>query len=164
MYFWKQEFLHRPDDEPPTVGDCQRAVLACLLELSLEDVPHFGELAWQDADRHRKLVQDWLLHQGYIEVSIPFSGDHTAEEVMAFFGKMNPDTYYMLSGLSANDVCHVVICCNDSLVWDTSKDASGIVAPVPDENIDQSFYWVSVLVPTTIHLNELAEDIPDAIL
>lgn len=158
MFFWKQEYLHRPDEDPFTIGDCQRAVLACLLERDLADVPHFGAMSWPDADEHRRLTAEWLEAQGYKEVSIPYDGSFELEQVMAAFAAYNPDTYYMLTGLSKNDTAHVVICCNTDLVWDTSKDNSGVQAPIPDEDTKQSYYWISVLVPTEIHARDVEED------
>jgi hypothetical protein len=46
-----QEFVHRPDIGQH--GDCQRAVIASLLELPITEVPHFLQDANGDPDELR---------------------------------------------------------------------------------------------------------------
>lgn len=132
----KQKFRHNPAEG--VYGDCARTVLAMLLDIPVDDVPHF---LWDNADGivFNQRVRMFLESVGLREVSIPFTGDLSA--IMRFMRDSNPGIYYMLMGESRNHVNHVVVCLNDKIVADPALDDSGIVGPA-----DDGYYWVSFLV------------------
>lgn len=136
----KQLFKHSP---PDTYGDCQRTVYACLLDIPVEDVPHFGELYWDDPDLYvwSRETERWLNSRGLSETQVVFD-DPNLENILKTQANTNPGRYYMLTGMSRNETNHVVIGLDDKIVWDTSIDDSGIVKPRSD-----GYYVISWLVP-----------------
>lgn len=147
----KQLHRHRPD--LGEYGDCLRTCIACLLDLSPEDVPH---LHTPDDVEAATVLDRWLASGGRERlehrpamsperfaplqlVRVPFGGDQPMQAVLDNFGGLNPGLRYMLVGTSRNGVAHVVICRDDAVVWDTSLDDSGIVGPIG------GLYWVLVL-------------------
>lgn len=139
---YKQLNRHRPNEG--VIGDCWRTAIGCLLDLPPDQVPHFcdGD-AWDKTDVANAATRAWLLSRGYGFVEFAFSGQ--LEQILQSIAANSPRAYYLLGGNSRNGVGHVVICCDDGIVWDTSLDDSGIVGPGPD-----GFYWITFLVPAQI--------------
>ncbi len=134
----KQLFRHRP--EQGLIGDCWRTAIGCLLDMAPNEVPHFLQDCWNDNAKGNANASAWLATQGLAFVEVAYGGDLAG--VMASVKSINPDTYYLLGGNSANACGHSVIACNDEIVWDPSIDDSGIVGPM-----DDGYFWVTWLVP-----------------
>ena len=134
----KQRFRHNP---PETFGDCASACLASLLDMPIEDVPHFSKLFWEDRDGWGKAEKEFLASKGLRKAQFGYSSE--LKDVLLYMKEANPDMYYILLGTSKNGTHHDVIGLNDEIVWDPSIDNSGIVAPCKDEGA----YYVSVFVP-----------------
>jgi len=58
-----QEFLHLP--EIGQHGDCQRAVIASLLDLPIAEVPHFLQLANGDPVKYWEGLQRFVASRGF---------------------------------------------------------------------------------------------------
>jgi hypothetical protein len=130
----KQRNRHNP--ERGVYGDCHRACVASILELSLDEVPHFcdgdpGPEAWTAAER------SWLREKGLAPVSVAFAA--TLAEVFAYMLRVNPGVFYILGGTSKNGTGHSVIALEDRIVHDPSLDDSSIVGPMED-----GYVWVTV--------------------
>lgn len=132
----KQLFLHNP---PETIGDCERTAIACLLDLPVTEVPHFGQHYWDNPDAFNRAEDEYLLSVGYVRAQVPYN--HPLDEVLGSMRFCAPDVYYLLSGTSRTGVNHTVICLNDTIVWDPSTIDSGIVGPCSDGH-----YWVTLLI------------------
>lgn len=133
----KQLYRHSP---PNSYGDCHRAALACLLDLPVHHVPHFGEQFYSDPDRFQKAFDDWLIeHYKLRQVHIVYQC--SLQEVLDSVDIINPGLVYMLCGMSRNNVAHTVIAGRSQILWDPSIDNSGIVGPI------EGSFWVSMLVP-----------------
>lgn len=129
----KQRNRHEP--EKGIYGDCHRAALASVLEMSLDDVPHFCDPTHFPKDwvKHER---DWLRDHGFTPITAMFQGD--LETVLYTIAHLNPDTYCILGGTSRNGCGHSVIAYNGEIVHDPSLDDSGIVGPMKD-----GYYWVT---------------------
>lgn len=138
LRYQKQKFRHKPDEG--IFGDCARTVLACLLELPRDDVPHFYEVE-NDPDFHAKMDR-WLADRGLDRISIVFNGDQTVEEVLRSVSFLNPCLRFQLMGTSKTGCNHVVICKDGKIDHDPSINNSGIVGPCND-----GFYWIEFLTP-----------------
>lgn len=138
MRFQKQAFKHDPANG--VFGDCQRTVLACMLDLDRDSVPNFG-IHMGNVPAWHKMLDGWLESKGYVLVETPFQGDSV--EAVLYSQSNRPNLHYLFSGSSANGTNHVVIARGDKIVWDTAIDNSGIVGPD-----DQGYYWVGHLVQT----------------
>lgn len=57
-----QEFLHDPENG--VYGDCVRAVIASLLDLSIKDVPHFADTLQTDVYGFYDHIESFLEKQG----------------------------------------------------------------------------------------------------
>ena len=129
------------DPENGTWGDCGRTVIACLLNLRPELVPHFYD---NDADGlvGQELKNHWLAERNLREINIPYNGDMSLSEIMVTMKHTNPGAWYMLTGKSGRKICnHVVICRDDEIVHDPSPNKSGVIGPC----IEDGLWWISFL-------------------
>ena len=126
-------------------GDCFRTCLAILLDMDAIEVPHFMKDANgdEDAENHLGEAEDWLNQIGYTLHFTPFDGK--LKDILFIQASLNKNQYYILTGRSANDCNHSVVCCNDKVVCDPSLNGSGIVGPAESEG--EKYYWVGVLMP-----------------
>jgi hypothetical protein len=131
----KQLLRHKPHEG--IYGDCHRAALASILEMPIEDIPHFGDLSLYSEEEWARAERDWLLGIGYIPISLFYETDDLAG-VLFSTGYLNPDTYGILGGTSRNGVGHSVVICNGAIVHDPSQDDSGIIGPMKDGR-----FWVT---------------------
>ncbi len=133
-----QRFRHRPDlDE---VGDCFRTCIACLLDLPIEDVPHFREAALAETDEvQRELMNGWLAGRGLRLINIAY--DCTLDQLLAMMAASAPGLHYLVSGESRSGNNHIVIARDRMIVHDTSIEQVGIIGPC-----DTGQYLVSLLV------------------
>lgn len=131
----QQRFKHNPDEG--VYGDCHRACIASLLELELDDVPHFGEGNPPHEEFNRR-VADFLKSRDLVSVGAPYQ---TSLEFLFECQKItNPGAFYLLGGTSKTGVNHTVIGFEDKIVHDPSISQSGIVGPC-----DDGYFWVTWL-------------------
>ena len=133
---------HDPDNAE--IGDCLRACIASLLELSIDDVPHFARDSYPDWEKTNKQLNKWLAERELVMIDLPirWPDDHSIESMLSWVASCNPDVYYKLSGKSQRGFSHCVICYNDEVVHDpTYGSPHGIVGPVDDDGT----YWLSFL-------------------
>lgn len=135
----KQLFRHQP---PKSYGDCHRTALACLLEVPVEDVPHFGSIFFDDSSAFHEAFDEWLGYRHKLrQFHVVYPGELTIQQVYDSVEHVNPGSIFMFAGVSKNNVVHTVIAGNKQLLWDPSLDDSGIVGPI------DGLYWVTLLVP-----------------
>lgn len=90
-----------------TPGNCMQACFASLLDLNLDDVPHFALFVW-----YPKAIELWLLGRG-LDITItqttewPTSGAH------------------IVCGVSPRAISHVV-CWQNGVMWDPHPDHTGL--------------------------------------
>ena len=150
-----QKFRHRP--ELNEIGDCDRTTVACLLNMDIDDVPHWGKSNWKnprlwDAERTK-----WLSARGLHPVRFLIGGDDV-EDVLNWQAAANPGTVYLLTGTSANLTPHVVICKNDEIIHDPSIDKSGIAGPLINSGSGERYFEIEYFVPISIHILDEAND------
>lgn len=116
----KQEFVHDPANG--VYGDCQRAVIACLLDLPISEVPHFLGESNNDPGRYWELLQSFLREKGYAWLVVPAKFD------AAFYGADEEAIFHEISGPSprGNGVTHAVVGCGGSIVFDPHPSNSGL--------------------------------------
>lgn len=121
-----QEFMHDPAND--IVGDCQRAVIASLLDLELKDVPHFGQLSGDSSEKFWELIQEFVKQYGYQYLTVNATGSG-----ISFFGS-DEKIYHEIAGPSPRftDTLHAVVACNGEIVWDPHPEHTGL-AGTPDD-------------------------------
>ena len=114
-----QQFVHRPDIGQH--GDCQRAVIASLLELPIAEVPHFLQDANGDPDEYWLALQRFCREHGFVYLTVP------ARSGGAFFGDEG-QVFHEISGPSprGNGVSHAVVGCNGEVVFDPHPSRAGL--------------------------------------
>ena len=128
----EQTILHDPDKG--VVGNCFAACLASLLEISLEDVPHFVETS---PDAWQKDLNQWLAARGLAFVDVwcpnPTNFQWYVTEQLGHVG------FYILSGPSPRhkDVDHAVIAKGGEIVFDPHPSKAGIA---------DGYRWIGLLV------------------
>lgn len=136
MRFVKQ--LHRHDPANGVHGDCYRTVVACLLDLDHDQVPHRHDFLTNE-DQSRDM-DDFLLGKGVRTIRIALNGGDV-EGALAVAATLSDGLPYLFSGRSRNGTNHVVIARDDRIIHDPSLDDSGIVGPT-----DVGQFWVEWLV------------------
>lgn len=147
---YKQLYRHRPDEG--SVGDCFRTAIACLLDIEPELVPHVMEDAFNEPESaetaHVRMNSYLIEHHGLYHMEFPLRvvQDGPPTDVMQHVKRYNGNVHYLLTGLSANEVAHTVVCTGDRIVHDPSIDCSGIIGPL--DNDGEWFYWLGFLLPS----------------
>ncbi len=120
-----QEFLHEPNIGQ--YGDCQRAVIASLLELPIAEVPHFSREAEGGAGDFWDLLQAFCMRHGFAYLQVPALAGH------AFYGH-DGDVYHEISGPSprGNGAYHAVVGCNGRIVFDPHPSRAGLAGEACD--------------------------------
>lgn len=114
----KQTIMHDPDSGK--YGDCQRACVASLLELPIEDVPHFGE---GDPSVHEfyKRINKFLRLRG-----LSFIDTYAVDFSSKFYdGKC--DVYHMIYGKTVRGFQHAVVAMNGKIVHDPHPSNDGLL-------------------------------------
>ncbi|MFZ6767806.1 hypothetical protein ACO0LM_12050 [Undibacterium sp. Di26W] len=114
-----QEFVHDPDNG--VRGDCQRAVIASLMELPISEVPHFIEVANGDPSTYWDLLQAFCLSKGFVYLETKTTGN-------VWTGESDVDIYHEISGPSPrfSDVYHAVVGKNGQIVFDPHPSRAGL--------------------------------------
>lgn len=142
----KQSLRHSP--ETGVYGDCHRAALASVLELDLQQVPHF---AASGPDGMHERVRDWLISRGLIDLSIPIGGGNLAD-CLQMLATHVPSIPVLFGGTSRNGCGHTVVVMNGQIVHDPALDESGIVGPMED-----GYFWLTIISP--LHIATVARDL-----
>lgn len=97
-----QEFIHAPENGQ--YGDCQRAVIASLLDLPITAVPHFLQEAAGDPVPYWEKLQAFVRSHGFVYLNVP------ARAGLAFYGDEG-DVFHEISGPSprGNGVGHEIV-------------------------------------------------------
>lgn len=105
----------RSDDEqlpPGQYGDCFRAGLASLLDLRLEDVPHFGELAKGEGEPFWRLINQWMAQRGQAIILVNgMDFRHPAREGMA-------PVFHLILAFCTDGEGHTLVGLNGKIVFD----------------------------------------------
>jgi hypothetical protein len=114
-----QEFLHKPEEGQ--YGDCQRAVIATLLDLPASEVPHFNGIAKGEPFAFWEALQGFVRSKGFVYLTVP------ARSGSAFFGD-DGDVFHEISGPSprGNGTFHAVVGCNGQIVHDPHPSRAGL--------------------------------------
>lgn len=135
-------FMHVPDKG--IIGDCHRAVIASLMEMKAEEVPHFFDYPVdQGSEIGLGRAREWLSEYGLTHFELPFTSP-SLEEALDFVSHYTEDLYYTLTGSSKADENHIVICKKKKIIHDPSYGIPhGIVGPAKDGH-----WWFGWLVAT----------------
>lgn len=106
-------------------GDCLRASLASILELQIDEVPHFMDGGPSAGDLDAAMA-GWLELRGLGQVVIHAPGELAA--ILKNLESVAPGAFYLLGGTSRNGLEHCVVGCGGSIAHDPS-DAC-IVGPL----------------------------------
>ena len=116
------------DPEANEFGDCLRACVASVLDLGLDDVPHFAWGIYSDdpADggtmgEHLKL---WLRGRGIGLLVYSIKAD-TLGEVLAWSLQNNPESYFILGGGTPSGNGHACVVRAGKVVHEPSPDNDG---------------------------------------
>lgn len=134
----KQLYLHDPENG--SFGDCYRTVIACLLDLKPEAVPHFGVGNSYEREFHDR-AQAFLGRMGLTEITVPYAGDRDA--VIEAVSESNPGLHFILLGkVGHNGADHNVICKDGQVIWDPSLDPVEGGVTHPSSN---GWWWVTFI-------------------
>ena len=115
----KQTVPHIPEEG--SYGDCYRACLASILELPTEEVSHFMWDGCEDTIEVRSRINSFLSKYNAISVAVPFDST-TDKPIRELMKECNPGVYYILTGISVNNVPHSVVCYEDTIVNDPAPE------------------------------------------
>lgn len=117
---------HKP---PHSHGDCVRACIATVLDVQTEAVPHF---AHDGADPYTVLARarDWLAKGGET-VWVTMYPPVERAELLEMLGEHNPDSTYMLFGMTDSGTGHVVVCQGGRIVHNPAWHGGSLVRSGP---------------------------------
>lgn len=141
MIYLTQTVMHDPENG--IHGDCMRTALACLLELPVDTVPHFLHDGC-DGEVFSRRIDEFLETLDLALLAIPF--EDTPVNVMMSMESTNPDTRFLLSGLSPRGINHVVVAMNSEIIHDPHPSRAGLVGPCKS-----GYTWVEFLVSRKAH-------------
>lgn len=148
---YKQLFRHAPENG--VWGDCHRTAIGSIFDVPPDQMPHFCDRDRDDADR---LVGEWLAERGLTQLQFPFAcGDDPEGSLRAVLRLMrhwNPGQFYLLGGTSRSGYGHTVVCLDDAIVHDPSRDNLGIVGP-----LEEGCYLLTVFGTTETKAVKLEE-------
>lgn len=110
----KQTILGRGPDHGEPCGNCMQAAIATILDLPLEEVPHFlqsyEDIWWAN-------MQAWLATRGWQIVALPL--DYLAPGIV-------PIGYHLMHGRTCRDSDHVVVAKDGVMVFDPHPSDAGL--------------------------------------
>ena len=109
-------------------GDCQRAVIASLLELPIDSVPHFGELAQDNTEIFFTEIQNFLAPLGYQWMSF------RAMDISGLLLNSETPIYHEIAGPSPRfpGAYHATVGLSGKIVFDPHPDGTGLVGDPAD--------------------------------
>lgn len=131
-------------DPPNSYGDCLRACIASILNISnTDDVPHF----YRDGDDERGQTElreflasrDRPMRPFYMAMPATTS----LADIFTMMTGVNPDIEYLLF-CTCDSGDHVVICCNNKVIHDPAWFKAAISGASSN-----GFWIIAVLVPIT---------------
>lgn len=136
MIFHKQLFRHDP--ESGVYGDCARTVIACILRMDIEDVPHVhGDITGEDQSA---MHDEFLAKHGINRIWIAFRAE-TPDQAVDWASQWSNGMPFILSGESPRGTNHVVIGHEGKIIHDPHPDGGDLVGPT-----DNDHYYVEWLV------------------
>ena len=123
------------------IGDCHRACVASLLDLPVDDVPHFFDYPVSEGGERGLAEQEkWLAKRGLFNLELPFTSE-SLDDVLSFISAYSGDTYYMLVAKSRSGQNHCVIAQGNKIIHDpTYGNPHGVVGPAKD-----GYWWAGWL-------------------
>lgn len=114
------------DPENGLFGDCLRACVASILELSAEEVPHFYRNGFGD-ENHLKAqaeLDEFLARYGLVQMCFPWDG--LMEKNGATTRKIIENSWSIIGGKNAQGVDHAVVGCGLTPVHDPNPNRAGL--------------------------------------
>ena len=144
MQYHTQLIKHDPANK--RYGDCWRTCIACLLDKSPEQVPHFleGYTEGTLVEVYLERARAYLNQFGLTFINFPISGvGQSLTEVLDWAGTYTDSNRYMLTGTSEIGSAHVVVCQNNEIEHDPS--GNGIVAPCLHPDGSEPMWWIGFI-------------------
>jgi len=129
MRFVKQQFRHDPDNG--VHGDCGRAVIASLLDIDIDDVPH--EHRDMTGDEYNATIDAFLKSVGVTRIWVAFRASSVADAV-DWATQWSNGMPFSLLGKSPRGSNHVVIGHEGKIVHDPHPDGGDLVGPCSNEH------------------------------
>jgi hypothetical protein len=119
-----QEFLHQP--EQGQHGDCMRACLASLLDLPLQSVPHFAQLAADGQGDFWTMVAEFCRSHGFSFVTMAGSFVWAEDEIYHIIGGPSP----------RGNGHHAVVGRNGNIHFDPHPSRAGLAGTAAEWKLD----------------------------
>jgi len=114
------------DPDAGTYGDCMRACIASILEMTPDQVPHFVHDGQRDLVNDR--IREFLATLGFAPFTINCGDEDTFADILRYMGAQNPNAYYMVFGRTEHED-HVVVCHGGELSHDPAWYWSPLIGP-----------------------------------
>lgn len=142
MKYHKQLFpVHDPDNG--IYGDCYRTVIACLLDLDPEEVPHVCDNMPDDyvGKEHEERMNAFLGERGLRHVEMPLLPDMSLQEVLDFCAVYFGDSRYTLMGKSSGGYRNHIVICKGTEIEHSTNDST-----VERYAINSEYWWIGFLM------------------
>jgi hypothetical protein len=136
---------NRHDPANGIYGDCHRAAIASLLELPLNEVPHFcdADSELPDAEPLMERERKWLASRGLTNINVIYPGEVSLDDLLTAIDATTPGIMFILGGTSTTGCGHSVVAGCGKILHDPSLTKTGdhsIVGPMED-----GYWWVTFM-------------------
>jgi hypothetical protein len=136
---------NRHDPANGIYGDCHRAAVASLLELPLDEVPHFcdADSELPDAEPLMERERKWLAERGLTNINIIYPGESSLDDVLTSVDATTPGVMFILGGTSTTGCGHSVVAGCGKILHDpslTKTSHHSIVGPMKD-----GYWWLTFI-------------------
>jgi hypothetical protein len=108
-------------------GDCFTAALASILDLPIDQVPHFSKLYPKDDKKRQNAIEDFLFKKGYYLILLDYlSGIREIEKISPAH---SGGYYHLILGLDHDDDGHACVGFNGKLVHDPHPSQRWLANP-----------------------------------
>lgn len=132
-----QTIKHEPAEG--RFGDCHRAAIATVLELPIEDVPHFLHDNCGGVEFVRRETE-FLASHGLCPISVVYANTELNLVLSTVAALNGDDVVYLLCGKSRTGCNHSVVCRGDRIAHDPSPQQSGIIGPTDEGTYCLTFF------------------------
>jgi hypothetical protein len=136
-----QLFCHDPGNG--ITGDCLRACWASILDLAIDEVPHFGE-GYPDKVIFWRRVDDFLAARGLVRINVAFDASAGLDRILESVELLNPGLFFLLGGVTVSGVGHSVVAGDGKIIHDPNPDKVGIAGPCSNGCYELTFVGSAV--------------------
>lgn len=119
---------HDPENEK--IGDCTSAVLASILDMPIDEIPHFQKTYWNDSDACDRAIDKWLAARGMMLIPLP------GPALLCLVHARQTQCVHIIAGYTKGQgdviIPHAVVGMNGKIFHDPHPASPGLIGTIED--------------------------------